>query len=77
MVGADVGYEMLGDDAGSARLANQDPLLEQKMEEPGLRAILCGHLSSFDVNYSIRSVAVEPTREERVRHEQTREAKWV
>jgi hypothetical protein len=47
MVGADVGYEMLGDDAGSARLANQDPLLEQKMEQSGLRAILCGHLSKL------------------------------
>lgn len=45
MVAADVGYEMLGDDAGSAGLADQDPLFDQETEQPGLRRISCGHPS--------------------------------
>ena len=45
MLGANVGYEMLGYDAGSAGLANQDPLFDQEMEQPGLRRIFCGHPS--------------------------------
>lgn len=36
---------MLGDDAGSAGLANQDPLFDQEVEQPWLRTVFRGHLS--------------------------------
>ena len=46
----DVGYEMLGDDAGSAGLADHDPLFDQEMEQPMLRKISCGHPSRVMIN---------------------------
>ena len=47
IVAADVGYKMLGDDAGGVGLANQDPLFDQEMEQPRLRIVFCGHLSKL------------------------------
>lgn len=47
MLGANVGYEVLWDDAGGARFADQDPLFGQIVEQRRLRTVLRRHLSKI------------------------------